>query len=138
MTVAILLSSGAALVLVAVLLVLQLRRGQGAAAAMMQQQESKRPEIFEVSQADFDDYNGICLSCGEIHYGGVEPDARGYHCDACGADLVQRKDDTKEVIAERLQVYHKATRPLIQYYQEKNLYFGVDGDQPSKRSANPL
>ena len=34
---------------------------------------------------DFDDYNGICLACGEIQYGGVEPDARAYPCESCGA-----------------------------------------------------
>ena len=30
-------------------------------------------------------YDGICLSCGEVTCGGVEPDARNYNCDACGA-----------------------------------------------------
>ena len=60
----------------------------------------------------------------------LDPSKVNGQCDACGTDLVQRKDDTAEVIAERLQVYHKATLPLIQYYKEKNLYFGVDGDQP--------
>ena len=47
-----------------------------------------QPRQFEVSQADFDDYNGICLICGEIRYGGVEPDARGYPCEFCGTDTV--------------------------------------------------
>ena len=46
------------------------------------------PKEFEVSQAEFDDYNGICLVCGEIRYGGVEPDARGYPCEACETDTV--------------------------------------------------
>ena len=71
-----------------------------------------------------------CPKCGKMFNAKLDPSKVGGTCDACGADLVQRKDDTREVIAERLQVYHKATRPLIQYYQEKNLYFGVDGDQP--------
>ncbi len=31
-----------------------------------------------------DDHLGICLACGvEAH--GVEPDARGYKCESCGA-----------------------------------------------------
>jgi hypothetical protein len=46
------------------------------------------PRQFEVSQADFEDYNGICLICGEIRYGGVEPDARGYPCEACETNTV--------------------------------------------------
>lgn len=31
-----------------------------------------------------DNYGGLCLACGEITYGGVEPDARNYHCEECG------------------------------------------------------
>ena len=38
--------------------------------------------------ADFEDYNGICLICGEICYGGVEPDARGYPCEVCETNTV--------------------------------------------------
>jgi hypothetical protein len=32
--------------------------------------------------------NGACLACGEIIYGGVEPDARKYECESCGANEV--------------------------------------------------
>jgi len=32
--------------------------------------------------------NGGCLACGEIQYGCVEPDARGYACESCGANKV--------------------------------------------------
>ena len=42
-------------------------------------------EVYEVSEADIREaVNGICLSCGEVQYGGVEPDARNYACEACG------------------------------------------------------
>jgi adenylate kinase len=71
-----------------------------------------------------------CPKCGKMFNANLDQSKVNGKCDACDADLVQRKDDTKEVIAERLQVYHKATRPLIQYYRERNFYFGVDGDQP--------
>jgi hypothetical protein len=55
---------------------------------MDDQQETERRRQFDVSQADFDDYNGICLVCGEVRYGGVEPDARGYPCDMCETNTV--------------------------------------------------
>jgi hypothetical protein len=32
--------------------------------------------------------NGGCLACGEIQYGEVEPDARKYSCESCGANQV--------------------------------------------------
>ena len=48
-----------------------------------------RRSVFTVSDEDLEEaVNGICLSCGEIQYGGVEPDARGYACEACGEEEV--------------------------------------------------
>jgi adenylate kinase len=38
-----------------------------------------------------------------------------------------RLDDTEEVIKNRLVQYHKHTKPLIDYYQEKGLYQEVYG-----------
>ena len=32
--------------------------------------------------------NGVCLECGEICYGNVEPDAKGYMCEDCGVNGV--------------------------------------------------
>jgi len=45
--------------------------------------------VYEVSDEDLHEaVNGICLSCGEVQHGGVEPDARRYVCEACGAEEV--------------------------------------------------
>ena len=38
------------------------------------------------SMMDFD-YPGFCLICG-LKQGGVEPDARNYKCESCGAEQV--------------------------------------------------
>ncbi|HNW72204.1 MAG: adenylate kinase [Bacteroidales bacterium] len=38
-----------------------------------------------------------------------------------------RKDDTEEVIKNRLVQYHHHTKPLIDYYQEKGLFMNVKG-----------
>lgn len=34
------------------------------------------------------DSDGLCLACGEWGFGGVEPDAEGYECEACGEPQV--------------------------------------------------
>jgi adenylate kinase len=39
-----------------------------------------------------------------------------------------RKDDTEEVIKNRLVQYHQHTKPLIDYYREKDLYKVVHGE----------
>lgn len=44
------------------------------------------PTMEEIEQAD-EDMAGFCLACGEIA-DGVEPDARGYECECCGASRV--------------------------------------------------
>jgi len=77
----------------------------------------------------------ICGVCGEIYnvadiretIDGVKydlppmlPKVPGI-CDKCGGELVQRKDDTIEVIRERLNVYKVQTEPLIEYYRRKGL-----------------
>jgi adenylate kinase len=41
--------------------------------------------------------------------------------------LVQRKDDTAEVLKERLVEYHAKTAPLIPFYQKSNLLRRIDG-----------
>lgn len=40
-----------------------------------------------MAEADAGEYVGACKECGEFAYG-VEPDAEGYRCEACGAHAV--------------------------------------------------
>jgi len=44
-----------------------------------------------------------------------------------GPRLIQRKDDTEEVFAERLLEYREKTAPLIPYYRARSLLRGIDG-----------
>ncbi len=43
------------------------------------------------------------------------------------AELEGRKDDTKEVIENRIGVYNSQTQPLIDYYKEKGKFTSVNG-----------
>ncbi len=44
--------------------------------------------ISEEEYADLtENYGGFCIECGEQAYG-VEPDARRYRCESCGANAV--------------------------------------------------
>ena len=40
-----------------------------------------------------------------------------------------RSDDNKETIKKRIQVYHKNTEPLIDYYKNAELYFSIEGNK---------
>ena len=44
------------------------------------------------------------------------------------AKIEGRKDDTEEVIANRLDVYHSQTKPLMDYYNDKGLLAQIKGE----------
>ena len=70
----------------------------------------------------------ICSRCGNIYNLALNAPSQPNVCDACHAELVQRRDDQPEVIQERLRIYHQETEPLIAYYQKKANYHPVEGD----------
>lgn len=43
-------------------------------------------------------------------------------CDKCGAELVQREDDSsEEAIKQRLAIYDEQTSPLVEYYESRGV-----------------
>lgn len=69
----------------------------------------------------------ICQSCNNICSIKNLKNMESAKCPECGGDLFKRKDDEIEVITERLNVYEKETKPLIDYYKEHNLLVNIDG-----------
>ncbi len=49
-----------------------------------------------------------------------------------------RKDDTEEVIRNRLRVYYEQTAPLVHYYQRLNRLVEVDGNQTEAEVTQEL
>jgi adenylate kinase len=70
-----------------------------------------------------------CPKCGKMFNAQLDPDKINGQCDECNAYLIQRKDDTEEVITNRLRVYHSQTQPLIRHYQDQGVYVKVDGNR---------
>lgn len=70
-----------------------------------------------------------CPRCNAVYHVKTLPPARDGVCDADGAVLVQRADDTAEVVKQRLEAYHRQTAPLEAYYRDKGLLAEVDGTQ---------
>jgi adenylate kinase len=63
----------------------------------------------------------VCESC-QTPYTGREPATA---CDKCGGKLVRRKDDEPEAIRNRLAVYDKQTRPVLDWYKQKGAKVAV-------------
>lgn len=59
----------------------------------------------------------IHLGSGRIYHLTYNPPRIPNKDDVTGEDLVQREDDCEETVRERLQVYRRQTKPLIDYYQ---------------------
>jgi adenylate kinase len=60
-----------------------------------------------------------CPACGAVyHIENLKPKVDG-QCDKGCGPLVQRKDDTPEVVSNRLKTYHEQTAAVIGYYQKK-------------------
>jgi len=67
-----------------------------------------------------------CPRCGAVyHIENLKPKVEG-KCDHCGAELIQRSDDTAEVVAKRLETYHQQTEPLVDYYKDNGRIYDID------------
>lgn len=57
---------------------------------------------------------------GRIYHVTFNPPRQDGRDDETGEPLIQREDDREETVRERLRVYHKQTRPLVDYYQAES------------------
>ena len=81
------------------------------------------------------DKQDVCEVCGT---NADTRSARTGTCQRCGGKLVQRSDDNEAVIRERLKVYERQTRPLVEYYQTSPTFRSVNGAQAPDRVTADL
>ena len=80
----------------------------------------------------------ICKNCGATYHVKFNPSKVADVCDSCGGQLYQRADDTAETMKNRLSVYEKNTRPLIDYYKQAGIYAEIDGAQTIDKVTEAL
>lgn len=70
----------------------------------------------------------LCKSCGAIYNVYIDPLKPKVDsiCDRCGSTLTARKDDNSETFEIRYQEYENQTKPLINYYKNKNILYEID------------
>ena len=49
--------------------------------------------------------------------------------DVTGEPLIQRSDDNAETLKKRLATFHQQTAPVVNYYQSKGIWSGIDASQ---------
>jgi adenylate kinase len=70
-----------------------------------------------------------CPECKAVYNVLNMPPKKEGICDNCGSELVHRKDDQPETIANRLDVYEQQTVPILAHYEGKVKIHRVDGNQ---------
>ena len=60
-----------------------------------------------------------CKNCSQTFHIVNNPPKQEGVCDFCGGELTIRKDDAPETVRTRLEVYHRETEPLKDFYAER-------------------
>jgi len=76
-----------------------------------------------------------CPTCGRIYNVYFQPPNVEGICDLDGGPLVSRRDDSEDVVTERLKTYERQTLPLMDYYRAKGRLVEIDGDLPVEEVA---
>ena len=80
----------------------------------------------------------VCGACGASYHIVANPPKTEGICNACGSQLVVRKDDTPETVRHRLEVYHSETEALKGFYEKLGKLRLVQGDQPIEDATRDI
>ena len=67
-----------------------------------------------------------CKDCDQIFNLIYDPPQKAGKCDKCNGDLFLREDDIPDTIQQRLNIYHKQTEPVIEYYTKQSMTEIID------------
>lgn len=100
----------------------------------LEKQESCRLVLFQLLLSDEAIVKRItgrrtCQNCGTIYHIETSPPKQSGICDLCQGPLVQRSDDTAEVVKERLKAYHAQTKPVEEFYHQKGIVHQITGSK---------
>ena len=70
----------------------------------------------------------VCQSCGATYNLEICPPKVDMVCDRCGGEVVQRPDDQRETIVNRLKVYKEQTSPVKAFYEKQGVLLEIPGE----------
>ncbi len=77
----------------------------------------------------------VCNTCAAPYHKTVLPPKKEGECDRCGGKLIQRKDDSEQVVKDRLDIYHKQSEPLKEYYGARGTLFLIDAATSKEKTT---
>lgn len=69
-----------------------------------------------------------CPTCGTVYHVKNMPPKVDGRCDKDGTALMQRPDDTEEVVRNRLETYYRQTKPVVDYYRARRTVHDIDAN----------
>lgn len=79
-----------------------------------------------------------CKSCNRIYHKYFsKPRVEGI-CDDCGSSLISRADDTPDTFKVRYDTYMSNTKPLLDFYSNKNILVKVDANKEAKETFSEI
>jgi len=82
-----------------------------------------------------------CLKCGAVyHIENLKPKVEG-KCDHDGAELIQRRDDSLEVVHNRLKTYHQQTEAVVNYYKNSSAgpaFYRIDANREAAMVSDSI
>jgi adenylate kinase len=82
-----------------------------------------------------------CPKCGAVyHIENLKPKIEG-KCDRDGAELIQRRDDSLEVVQNRLKTYHQQTEAVVNYYKNSlagPAFYQIDANRQANMVSDSI
>ncbi len=106
----------------------------GRPACRQGRQDYVRAILINVSDAEVKRRLGgrrVC-DCGAAYHLRYNPPQRQGICDLCGKKLYIRYDDKPKLIADRLKLYRKEIKPLLDYFKKNDKLIKIDGERSIK------
>ena len=71
----------------------------------------------------------VCKNCSQTYHIDYKPSSKGDLCEVCSSELEIRADDKPETVKNRLDIYHKQTEPLKEFYDKLGKLVCIEGQE---------
>lgn len=80
----------------------------------------------------------FCRNCGSTFNSVSQPPMKNGVCDYCNSELYVRTDDKSETVEERIEVYNKITKSVLEFYNNRGLLCIIQGNVPIEEATKSI
>lgn len=88
---------------------------------------SKKTTLERVSGRRF------CNRCGASYHIQFNLSKSENKCEVCGGSLLERDDDKEEIVLDRLQIYSKTIKPIMEFYKNLGKLEIINGNDEAEK-----